>query len=602
MSAAADAPGRPAAGAALLLGGAAAALAWALAPALAPWPLSGHSAALDLQRAEAWHSAVAAGDLFPRWLPDLYGGYGSPIFNYYAPLPYALGELFRASGAGALWAPKLALAALFVSGALGARALARRLFGPLAGAVAFGLWALQPYLLLDLYVRSALGEIAGLALLPWALVGLLAVGSPPRAAAVARAAFAFALLVVAHNIVALLAAPALALVALAAKPAAARLARSVALALGLALSAFYWLPALAEKDLVWAEESLTLGQFDVERNFLPTAVLLPWRAQLEIPAHRALPFELHLGYAFWLAVAAAPWVVRRTAPAGRPATLAWTAAAVLVLVAATALAAPLWRLLPLARFVQFPFRLLGPVSLAGVMLAAAAVATARARWRALAALAALGLGLLAARPVVAQARYGFVERATLETRPLTRAEAVAAQSDPALLDPVALARESFAGRPPYSGTSRDDYLPRTVLRRPAPVAGAEAVIPPPAGAGVRVLSDRRRGTRLSAEVAVEAPAQLLFHQFHFPGWRATVDGAPRAPSAEPVFGRLQLELRPGERAVELRFGDTPVRRAGRLAAGAAALALALALGRERWRARRGGEPLLPSPPRGPAPV
>lgn len=566
----------------------------ALAPALAPWPLSGHSAALDLQRAEAWHRAVVGGDWLPRWLPDLYAGYGSPMFNYYAPLPYALGELARLLGAGPLWAPKAVLTLLFAVGATGAALLARRLFGLEAGIVAFGLWASAPYLLLDLYVRSALGEITGLALLPWPFLALLAFGfdgdRAARARALAAAAVAFALLVLAHNIVALLAAPALGFVAIALggrRGSAARRARLAALALGLALSAFYWLPALAEKHLVYAEESLTLGNFDVERNFFPLSSLLPWRPQFVIPAHEARPARFHLGLAFWLGLAAAPWTWRILEARERRRAAVFAAALLVTLFTTTVAAAPFWRIVPLLRFVQFPFRLLGPASLAATLVAVAALAAPRARVRLLWGLALLAAAVLAARPMTGLARYGFVERATLETRPLTRAQAPAASLDPELIDPLELVVAAFDRRAALTGTAGEEYLPRGVLRKPPPILGVAAVIPPARGAPVKLLAEGRRGRRLWAEVEVSAPAALRFHQFFFPGWHAEVDGVPRPPRAERLSGVVLVDLQPGDRRVELRFGDTPVRRIAKATSLAALLALLLV----RMRAGRRGPPV-----------
>ena len=576
------------AGRRLLVGGAAVALVFALVPALAPWVLSGHSGALDLQRFEALHRAVAAGDGYPRWLPDLYSGYGSPMFNYYAPLPYAVGEIFRLLGAGALWAPKLAVAALFVVGALGARALARRCFGDEAGAVAFGLWATAPYLLLDLYVRSALGEIAGLALLPWAFATLLELGDARDSGALARAAAAFALLVVSHNIVALLAAPALGLVALASGDARARRARLGALAAGLALSAFFWVPALGEKHLVWAEESLTEGRFDVARNLLGPGALLPWRAQMSILAPEEGRVALWLGIPLWLGLAASIWSGSRLPREARRALVVCAAAFLLSLLMTTTLARPLWTVLPLARFVQFPFRWLGPASLAGVLLAAAAVGAAPARRR-----PALGLGLLllagvSAWPPLGLARYSFVEKGTLDVRRVTRAEAPRAASDPALADPTEIAGDLLERRAPLTATVADDFLPRTVTRKPAPGPDA-AVLPPAPEAGVRVVAQRRLGTRLSAEVEVARATTLVFHQFWFPGWRAEVDGESRPLAPEAESGRLALALRPGDRRVELRFGATPLRSVSGLTSAFAALALAAGVvARRRWNA------LLPS--------
>lgn len=574
----------------LLAAAAIVAFVLALAPALAPWALSGHSAALDLQREEAYHRAVLGGDLLPRWLPDLYGGYGSPIFGFYAPLPYALVEALRWLGAGGLWAPKLALAALWLVGALGARALAGRCFGREAGWVAFGAWALAPYLLLDLYVRSAFGEIAGLALLPWSFAALLAADAERPARGLARGGFAFALLVLAHNIVALLAAPALGLVALAGRG-RTRWVRLVALAAGLALSAWFWLPALVEKDLVFAEESLTRGQFAVENNLLAPAALLPWKAQLAFPAHGGVPFGFRLGALLWLAVALSPWAVRRLEGRARVAALAALAALALLLLLCLETSGALWRALPLVRFVQFPFRLFGPASLAALLLAAAAVAACPERWRTAAGGAALLVAGLGATGVLDQARYGLVDTRTLETRVYRRDEIGAAlAADPRLVDPLDFVKAALDSRVMYSGTSRDDYLPRTVERKPAPLRDAVAVVPPAAGAPVAVLDEARRGTRLRATVEVSAPAPLVFHQFWFPGWRVRVDGAPREVRPEPAFGRIEVDLDPGDRSVEVTLGVTPLRRAANGSSLATLVALLTAAAIERGRRKRPAAP------------
>jgi len=570
----------------LLAAAAVVALVLALAPALAPWALSGHSAALDLQREEAYHRAVLGGDLLPRWLPDLYGGYGSPIFGFYAPLPYTLVEACRWLGASGLWAPKLALVVLWLVGALGARSLAGRCFGREAGWVAFGAWALAPYLLLDLYVRSAFGEIAGLALLPWSFAALLAADPERPTRSLVRGGLAFALLVVAHNIVALLAAPALGLVALAGRG-RTRWLRLGALAAGLALSAWFWLPALVEKDLVFAEESLTRGQFAVENNLLAPAALAPWGPQLAFPSHGGAPFDFRFGALFWLALALSPWVVRRSEGRARVAAAASLGALALLLLLCLDISGPIWGLLPLVRFVQFPFRLFGPASLAALLLATAAVAACPARWRAAAGGAALLLAGLGARGVLDQARYGLVDTRTLETRVLRRDEIGAAlAADPRLVDPLDFVKAALDARLMYSGTSRDDYLPRTVERKPAPLPNALAAIPPPPGGPVAVIDEARRGTRLSATVEVSARAPLVLHQFWFPGWRARVDGAPREVRPEPTFGRVEIELEPGERSVEVTFGATTLRRIATGASLATLAALAGAAAIESRRRRR----------------
>ena len=569
-----------------------AALALAAAPALAPWLVAGHSAVLDLERAEALHRAIVGGAWLPRWLPALYGGYGSPIFNYYSPLAYFVGEALRLAGAGPLWAPKLVLALSLLVGALGARAVARRLFGEAAGAAAFGLWPLAPYLLLDVYVRSATGEIAGLALLPVALASVLALGERATAGAVARAALAVALLVLAHNVVALLAVPVLAVVAAGTGDRRARLRGLAAIAGGLALSALFWLPALAERDLVWAEESLTGGAFDYRANFLPAGALWPWRAQMQFPGHYGEPFGFRFGFAFGLGLAALPWLARRLPESRRRAALAVAGAFVLALLLATSASLPVWRLFPLLRFVQFPYRLLGPASLAGVLLLSAAVAASRGRARVVIGAALLVLVGIDAGRELRLARYGLVDRQTLDLRIFERGEIGRAELDPRLVDPFDFVCFALDRRSDFSGTVGEDFLPRTVARRPAPMSGSGCILPGVEPGALSVVAERCGSGRIAAELEVRAATTLLVHQFAFPGWRATVDGRARAIAPEPVGGRIAIEMRPGDRRLELVFGDTPERRAAELASGTAAAGLALyvLLARRRQRAPAAPEP------------
>ncbi len=59
----------------------------------APALLAGHSAWIDFIRIVEFDSAIRAGDYLPTWSPDLYLGYGSPLFQFYSPLVYYLTEI-----------------------------------------------------------------------------------------------------------------------------------------------------------------------------------------------------------------------------------------------------------------------------------------------------------------------------------------------------------------------------------------------------------------------------------------------------------------------------------------------------------------------------
>lgn len=116
------------------------------------------------------------GQLPCRWVPDLGNGYGYPLFNYYPPLPYYVGDLLHWLGLSYLRTVDVLYAIGLVGAGLSMFALARRLWGDLGGLVSAVAYVYAPYLALDVYMRGALAELWALALAPallWALYELI---------------------------------------------------------------------------------------------------------------------------------------------------------------------------------------------------------------------------------------------------------------------------------------------------------------------------------------------------------------------------------------------------------------------------------------------
>src|SRR5258707_12579986 len=82
----------------------------------APWYQSHDMVAYPV-RAIEYVASWKAGALWPRWAQDLYGGYGCPLFNYYAPGLFIVSGVLMLFGASALLALKLAVVAFTVLGA-----------------------------------------------------------------------------------------------------------------------------------------------------------------------------------------------------------------------------------------------------------------------------------------------------------------------------------------------------------------------------------------------------------------------------------------------------------------------------------------------------
>src|SRR3990172_1951592 len=101
-----------------------------------------------------------------RWVPDLGGLYGYPIFNYYAPLPYYFGELVYLLTGRLLFAVKAMFTLSFVAAYIFMYLLASKFFGKMGGSVSAIFYSFAPYHALDFYIRGAMGEMWALALFP----------------------------------------------------------------------------------------------------------------------------------------------------------------------------------------------------------------------------------------------------------------------------------------------------------------------------------------------------------------------------------------------------------------------------------------------------
>jgi len=533
-------------------------------PYLVPQAICGASAMADWIRGEAIHAAVEHGDLLPAWLPDLYLRRGSPLPSFYSPFSYLVAELIRqvTAAPGATW--KLAHVLFWIVGMTGAGVLGRVAWGWGGGVAAAAAFALSPYLLVDAYANTGLAEFAAMCLVPWALAAVLAEG---RGWAVVGAVVV-ALLPLTHNLTALQAVPVVLVVA-ALEGGEARRRGFRMIGCGLLLSAFFWLPVLVEKRLLWSDESLTTGYFTFENHFVKPLDLLPGRAVVQLAIAPDASMPLRVGELFWGALLALPLLGLGRRPA-RERRRAWTFAglALAALLLSTSLAAPIWRHLPLIAFFQFPFRLLLVATVLMAPLVGLVVASQRSRLRPWLGAGVAALALVLARPQLSP-RYLFIDpaREILHSVPrdgIDRAEAAG------WLPPDRFVTLERMRRSTWNATASNEFLPRTVTRIPMNIPSEAASR---LSGDLDVLASAWGYPEVRAEVRVRATGELLLEQFAFPGWRVEVDGVERSTRIEPDHGRMVVPLEPGDRSVVARYGWTALRRS---AAAASALFAVLA--------------------------
>ncbi|HXI19169.1 MAG TPA: 6-pyruvoyl-tetrahydropterin synthase-related protein [Chloroflexota bacterium] len=562
---------------------------------------------IHLLRIYVIDAALARGDLYPRWLPDLYLGYGYPLLNYYAPGTYYLGSLIHRLG-GTIYGTLQALGLLSVIlGATGAFLLARAAVIQPAGRNAAAVLAALAYVLApypfqtNLYVRAAIPEALALGLLPWLFYACWrCLHAFPRG--VAGLTVATAALVLTHNTTALFGLTLLGAWALLVGPTRGLVGAAASAAAGLALSAFFWLPALAEGHLVQLD-LLRGGIYDFHPWLFDPLTTF---SRVDYPLTRTGPADLHFVYDYSSLDRAVPvkpglaqlilWsfglviglfvLVRRGLHTART-PLAWAGLGLGCWFLHTTQSAPLWERVPLLSMAQFPWRLYGPGSLA------------------IAAAAGTGLGALCAG-ASSPTRWASWLLAGLFTLLLTigalpQRPFLSSQDPPHDVDARLLASEEY-NRYGAGTTSGGEFLPRTATWDEGPPSQRRGIrqydrLWPQAGwqAGlVRVLAGSadvsaiaQAPNLLSAQVRATDPAEVAFHQLYFPGWRAFVDGlavpvGPLPPDARQNVspGFMVVAVPSGDHQVELRFGPTPIR------AAATALSFAALVSLLVWGVRR----------------
>jgi len=515
-------------------------------------------------RTVEWAAELRAGVLYPRWCPDFYGGYGSPLFMFYGPVIYGLAGFLTAMGTDVVHALKVVVLLGCLASAWGAYALVlkecRQRDAALLGAVAF---LAAPYFSGNVYSRGDLGEFSCLALLPSVLALYRASAFEPRPVRArwlaGGAALLHAVLIMTHPVLGLWGSLIIgAVVAVTALGLARRTPRRAveliaALASAPLLTGLYVVPALVDRKATHAA-NMIVNYYDPRQHWLGLGELFD-------PAGFMMIGPL-VGFTLVIVLCGLVLHFRDGVRA-----LGWLGLCLTLLGLNLPEMSWFWapNRVPLAPFIQFPWRLLGPAALAAAV--------------------ALGVGMAAAL-----GRAGKV-------RSFAAAVAGAALLSSFTWSHVGAPEMSTAGVPREgealrqgmaSATDADEYLPLSADA--VPTAPQRELVLKADGANVQYAhSDGSRHA-----VAVQAKrrgAEVTLALHSFPGWQVqTLEGPRPATLAATPHGLIALRLpAPGRYRLRVFFGASNAAKLGYVvtALGVALLACVL-LDWPRRRLRRPG--------------
>lgn len=444
-------------------------------------------------RFSAFYESLRQGQFPPRFLLRLNNGYGYPVADFLYPLFMYLGIPLHILGVNFVNTIKIILgASLLFSGFFTYLWLKKqvRLVAAITGSL---LYVIFPYHLFDVYQRGSVGEVLALAIVPFILWQVEKENS-------LITAIGIALLILAHNSLAFLFLPVILMYMFVRKSFSYKRI-GVVLLLSLGLSAFFWIPALYDKQFTVFDKTIisSLQPYFINgTNYF----LLGWISLFVIVLSLPLFFmqsKVKFLY-FWLVTIISIFF---TLPFSNG----------------------IWQITHMGPFFQFPYRFLSLTMLGIAFLSAIEIEFLQNKARIVLVILLIVVGYLSTWNLLFPKKF---------------------QEYP----------DAFYSTNQDSTTVKNEYMPQWVKKQP--VAYTREKFSFIKGEG-RIIDVTVKGGSVTSDVVLTKPSILQLHVVYFPGWEVLVDGKKIFISYNNDFGFMQFPVAIGGHSIVARFVETPMR-------------------------------------------
>lgn len=448
-------------------------------------------------RFSAFYEALRNGQFPVRFLMRLNNGYGYPVADFLYPLFMYIGVPIHILGFNFVDTIKVILITSLITSSLFSYLWLRKLFDGISSLVGSVVYTFFPYHLYDVYKRGSVGEVLSLSVFPFILWQL-------ERRSLIWSSIGIALLILAHNTLALIFLPILVLYGgvdyyLAKNKSTTLSFYLSSIIYGLGISAFFWLPALMDlKYTVFSQTKISdwnnyfsgFNLIGIVTVFIfIAAIYLLLTGKIEIKKHKVALLLFIVG--------------------------------LVSLFFSTNLSSPLWNLLPVS-FIQFPFRFLSATIFCVSFLSALTVSVVFGRVKLLLAAIIIVLALYSGSIYWTASSYQYLP-------------------------------DTFYSTNQDTTTVKNEYMPIWVKSIPESMANSRV--------------ENLNGTE-KINILEITPNKTVFQTYlsrqriiqvniiYFPGWTAYVNGKTAHISYDNPNGLIRFQLSKGLNNVTLEFRET----------------------------------------------
>lgn len=310
-----------------------------------------HDGIFHLIRQEVFTNSLKQGYFPVRWAGTLDNGFGLPLFNFIYPGPYYLGLPLSLLGLSSKWVIKIVEIGLYLLGGLGIYTLFARKDKHYAG-ISSLIYLTTPYLLVNIFVRGALGEFMAISAIPWVLVALYDLIQ--KKTLHWYHPLAYFVLFLSHNFLSFLFLPIYLILVWRHRESWKPLL--VSLLTSLALASFFVLPMVMERGLLSSVNAANFTYNFADHFVYPLQLIYSKWGIGHSYAGPSDGFSFMLGFSQLLVLVLGTIIAftkRRKVDL-----LIWVSLALAVIFFMLPISLPLWRLFSPMQIVQFPWRLL----------------------------------------------------------------------------------------------------------------------------------------------------------------------------------------------------------------------------------------------------